>query len=199
MKLISSGTFLLSQFSNSLELENNLNIELIDDTTDDVNITLGKDCNLTYKLKVDYSLQKSLVFNLDHAAAKVNIKCVCELAKGVSCKINTLQHHKAAYTESSLIINAVLYEGAYFFTNNLIKIEKDAHGASASEQNKNLILGAGARVVSIPKLEINTNDVSAKHGAAISKIKEDHLFYLKSRGINEEIAKKILVDAFLNQ
>jgi len=64
--------------------------------------------------------------------------------------------------------------------------------------NKNLLLGCNSQAISIPKLEVEADDVDCKHGAAVSKLDDEQIFYLQSRGIDYCSAKNILIDAFLN-
>ncbi len=51
----------------------------------------------------------------------------------------------------------------------------------------------------MPKLEIEANDVRCTHGATISQIEEDYIFYLMSRGINRTEAEKLIVDGFFDE
>lgn len=60
-----------------------------------------------------------------------------------------------------------------------------------------LMLDETAKVDAIPSLEIKTNDVKAGHGVSISRLTEDRLFYLMSRGIKPEVARKLTLDGFL--
>lgn len=140
---------------------------------------------------------------------KINICLVGEGAEAVarcSClgmgdqfyKIDTFQHHKASRTKSTFLIKGVFYEQASMLCENLIRVEKGIREIKASEKNKSLLLGDSSRVISVPKLEIKSEDVSCHHGAAISRLNNEHLFYFQSRGMDLAQAKNFLVDAFLN-
>ena len=59
------------------------------------------------------------------------------------------------------------------------------------------MLDPTAVVNAIPSLEIKTNDVKAGHGVSISKLTDEHLFYLMSRGISREKARELVLDGFL--
>ena len=75
-----------------------------------------------------------------------------------------------------------------------------AAGTDSYEQNRNLILAEGARADSIPNLEIETGDiVGAGHASATGRFDEEQLFYLRSRGIPESDARKLVVRGFLNE
>jgi Fe-S cluster assembly protein SufD len=59
------------------------------------------------------------------------------------------------------------------------------------------MLSNQARVITIPKLEVEAHDVSCQHGAAIAYLSDEMLFYLRSRGLNKKAAEKLMVEAFL--
>lgn len=78
-----------------------------------------------------------------------------------------------------------------------INISLEGGGTDSYLKEDVMILDETAYVEAIPSLEIKTNDVKAGHGVAISKITEDKLFYLKSRGISDEVARKLIKQGFL--
>jgi Fe-S cluster assembly scaffold protein SufB len=77
-------------------------------------------------------------------------------------------------------------------------IEKGNNASSCKQTNRGLIFGEHAEIEADPNLLINEFDVFAAHGAAIGQINEDELFYLKSRGINELEAKKLILAGYVN-
>jgi Fe-S cluster assembly protein SufD len=77
-----------------------------------------------------------------------------------------------------------------------ILVRPGAQKTDAIQSNKNLILSREALVDSLPQLEILADDVKCKHGSTTGQIDPAALFYLRSRGIGEEAAKRLLVQAF---
>jgi len=69
-------------------------------------------------------------------------------------------------------------------------------GTDAAQTNNNLLLSDKALVNTNPELEIFADDVKAQHGATIGQIEDESLFYLRSRGISEREARRILIQAF---
>jgi Fe-S cluster assembly protein SufD len=67
---------------------------------------------------------------------------------------------------------------------------------NASQLNRNLLLSPKARVDTKPQLEITADQVKCAHGATVSQLEADDIFYLQSRGINEASARELLLDAF---
>ena len=84
----------------------------------------------------------------------------------------------------------VIFDGCIYVKENAQKIE-------AYQTNHSLILSDEATLHTKPKLEIFADDVKCSHGATVGKIDNDVMFYLKSRGLSEEIAKEFIIDAFL--
>ncbi|MBL4588363.1 SufD family Fe-S cluster assembly protein [Candidatus Babeliales bacterium] len=111
--------------------------------------------------------------------------------------INTRQEHTAPRTKSNLIIKAVLDNYAQIKSNTMIFVEKGAHQVDASQTSKNIMLSSTAHAIAVPKLEVLADDVLCKHGAAISMIDSEALFYLQSRGLSEQGSKKMIIDSFL--
>lgn len=78
----------------------------------------------------------------------------------------------------------------------LIKVDPAAQNTDSFQTNRNLLLSKEAEADSLPGLEILANEVKCSHGATTSKIDEQELFYLQSRGISKTIAEKLIVLGF---
>ncbi len=108
----------------------------------------------------------------------------------------TLQSHNAAHATSDLLYKGALKEHSRSEYSGLIKVLKGAQGTDAYQANRNLILSEEALARSIPQLEIEANEVRCTHGATVSPVEEEHLFYLMSRGIDRVTAQKLVVFGF---
>ena len=81
-----------------------------------------------------------------------------------------------------------------------VLIGPDATGTDSYEANRNLLLTSGARADSIPNLEIKTGDIKgAGHASATGRFDDEQLFYLRTRGISEEEARRLVVLGFLSE
>ena len=78
-------------------------------------------------------------------------------------------------------------------------VRKDAQKTDAKQTNMTLLLSDDAQVESKPQLEILADDVKCTHGATIGQIDSDAIFYLRSRGLNEEAARNMLIYAFARE
>lgn len=80
--------------------------------------------------------------------------------------------------------------------NGKIHVHLDAQKTNAYQRNQNVLLSNDATINTKPQLEIFADDVKCTHGATIGQLDEEQMFYLRSRGIPEDAARKILLNAF---
>ena len=108
-------------------------------------------------------------------------------------------HHVAPQTRSRVNYKGALSgAGARTVWIGDVLIGSAAVGTDSYEQNRNLVLSEGTRADSIPNLEIKTGDIlGAGHASATARFDEEQLFYLQSRGIGPEEARKLVVMGFL--
>lgn len=104
--------------------------------------------------------------------------------------------HQAPDTRGEVRVRNVLRDHSRSVFSGLIRIEPGAQRSNAYQSQRALILNAGARNDASPSLEINANDVRCTHAASASQLDDEKLFYLRSRGLDEEQAKKAIVDGF---
>jgi Fe-S cluster assembly protein SufD len=110
---------------------------------------------------------------------------------------HTLHHHASGRTHSDIDFKVVLGGRSQSAYTGLIRIERDAKGCEAYQENRNLLLNDGTRAETIPELEILNEDVSCSHGATIGPIDPLLLFYLNSRGIPPKEAARMIVSGFV--
>jgi Fe-S cluster assembly protein SufD len=186
-------------------IEKNKTMHVYDDLQQNKNITfvLLDGAVLRYELHVinrahDKQREKNITVKLVGIQADAMVRCLCTLFGDSDFKLKTVQHHSVSCTKSNVLVKGAFLKTATFRCDSLVKIEKNLKNITAQQMNKNLLIGCHARVVSIPRLEVASDDVQCKHGATIVQLDEEHLFYLQSRGINLCDAKKLLIDSFLN-
>jgi Fe-S cluster assembly scaffold protein SufB len=115
------------------------------------------------------------------------------------CEIKTMQHHAKGFNISSVLLYGVVTDDASVDYHGLIAIKPEAVRSNAEQVNKTILIGQHARSKSVPSLEVQTNDVQCKHGAAMGQFDDEQLFYLQARGLLYEQAQKLLLRAFLSQ
>jgi Fe-S cluster assembly protein SufD len=111
----------------------------------------------------------------------------------------TLQDHLKPDTTSDLLYKNTLRDQARTIFSGLIKVEPGAHRTDAYQKVRNLLLSDEAEANSMPGLEILADDVRCTHGATSGQVEPEELFYLKSRGIDDLAAKRLIARGFLNE
>ena len=111
----------------------------------------------------------------------------------------TEQHHIAPHCSSNLLSKNVLQEEAKSIFAGLIRVDKEAQQTNALQTNRNLVLTKEAEADSLPGLEILANDVKCTHGATTSRLDQEELFYLLSRGIDKKTAESLISLGFLEE
>jgi Fe-S cluster assembly protein SufD len=110
----------------------------------------------------------------------------------------TLQDHHAPRTESELLFKGAVADSAHSVYSGLIRMRHGARGADARQTNHNLVLSEGAHADSVPNLDILENDVRCSHASTVGPIDEDQRYYLESRGIEPEVAERLVVLGFFS-
>lgn len=139
-----------------------------------------------------YRFDASIEGEMGHAEIK-------EFAMGKSSSDTHLYskiHHKAPHTTSYQLSKHLLFEEARASFTGKIHIDSIAQLSNAYQLSKSLLLSPKAISHVKPGLEIFADDVKASHGATISSIDSELLFYLSSRGLDERSAKKLLTLSF---
>lgn len=111
----------------------------------------------------------------------------------------TFIDHAAPESVSRELYKGVLDGTARGVFQGKILVRRDAQKTDGHQLNKALLLSRGAEIDSKPELEIYADDVKCSHGATAGELDDDALFYLQSRGIDEDTARGLLVDAFVGE
>lgn len=111
--------------------------------------------------------------------------------------INVL--HSAPHTHSEMLYKGILDKKSRAVFNGLLHVSETAQKITAYQVNHNLLLSNHAEVYSKPELVIFADDVKCKHGATVGQLDQDALFYLRSRGIEQSAAMRMLQQAFAEE
>jgi len=108
--------------------------------------------------------------------------------------------HTAPKTKSNVVYKGALQgQGAHTVWIGNVLIRKIAEGIETYEENRNLVLTDGCQADSVPNLEIETGEIEgAGHASATGRFDDEQLFYLRSRGIEEFEARRLVVHGFFN-
>ncbi len=165
------------------------------------NATVGRDANLQH---IVVSLGGKIVrvnpsIHLDEQGANGEGYGAYFADAGQHLEHQVYIDHNAPHTRSRVAYKGALQgEGAHAVWIGDVLIRRVATGTDSYEENRNLTLTEGTRTDSIPNLEIETGDIEgAGHASTTGRFDEEHIFYLQSRGISEDEARKLVVRGFL--
>ncbi len=105
-------------------------------------------------------------------------------------------NHSGKSTSSDVFLKGAVEDDSQSVFTGLLRIEKDAIRTSTFETNRNLVLSENAKANSVPNLEILCDDVVCGHASSVGPLERDHLYYLKSRGLRDERAERLLIKGF---
>jgi Fe-S cluster assembly protein SufD len=104
--------------------------------------------------------------------------------------------HASPNTFSREVYKGILDGASHGVFNGQVYVRPEAQKTDGKQENNNLLLSPQARVDTKPQLEIYADDVKCTHGATVGRLDEVALFYMKSRGIGADMARKLLTYAF---
>jgi Fe-S cluster assembly protein SufD len=158
------------------------------------------------------SRYRSRVFSFGGGLTRVELRVALE-EEGGDCSLDGLylapagalvDHHTRIVHASPRCTSRERFKGildgdgvAVF--DGTIVVNRGASGTEAHQENRNLLLSNDAVVHAKPHLEIDTDDVRCSHGATVGRLDPAQLFYLRSRGIDPEVARSLLTYAFARE
>ncbi|KAF0191160.1 MAG: Fe-S cluster assembly protein SufD [Gammaproteobacteria bacterium] len=148
---------------------------------------------------------------LGAALARTDIRVTLQ-AEGAECRLDGLymgdgrQHvdhhtrvdHVKPHGKSTEYYKGVLNGNARGVFNGKVVVHEQAQKTDSSQTNRNLLLSRNAEIDTKPELEIYADDVKCAHGATIGQLDDDAIFYLRSRGVDEALARNLLTFAFVD-
>lgn len=111
--------------------------------------------------------------------------------------MTTRMHHFMPNCTSNQVIRGVLDDTAKGVFQGKVLVARDAQKTDGQQMSRALLLSRKAEADAKPELEIYADDVVCSHGATVGELDEMHLFYMKSRGIEEDEARAMLIEAFV--
>ena len=143
-------------------------------------------------------VRNDLRVHLAEPGASCDIHGVFLAARGQHVDNHTRIDHIAPHTTSDEAFRGIVGERGRGIFNGKVVVHAGARGTDARQSSDNLLLSERGEVDTKPELEIYTDDVKCAHGATVGELDAEQLFYLRSRGMDEETARGLLVFAFAN-
>ncbi|PWU23477.1 hypothetical protein C5B42_02890 [Candidatus Cerribacteria bacterium 'Amazon FNV 2010 28 9'] len=145
------------------------------------------------------TLDHSDEYRIEIVAEGVQVKIVGAFAthEKEQIDIHLTIVHKAAHTRANTILKGAAFDNSSIRFFGRIIIEPNCPDTQSFLEERVLVLSDKAKAETVPELEIKTDDVKCSHAASISRIPQEHLFYLQSRGIPKAKAEEMIVEGFL--
>lgn len=150
------------------------------------NLTLGAD-------PVAWDLRSDV--RGDNGISEVNWLFLAQGKERYNLTMRNVFHGKNGRGE--ITVKGVVEDHAHVTAKGMIEIGKEGGGTETYLREAVLMLDATARVDAVPALEIKTNDVRASHSASVTKLNDEDLFYMGSRGISRDEARRMVIEGFL--
>jgi Fe-S cluster assembly protein SufD len=163
------------------------------------NAVLGKDSKLSlFVMNVGGKLVRQEI-RVDAAGEGSDFKLrgINLLGGDTHCDVTMSLGHTAPHTTSTELIRNVITDRAHGVFQGQIRVAQIAQKTDAKMACNTLLLSDDAEFSTKPELEIFADDVACGHGATVTEIDRGHLFYLMARGVEEKIARGLLIKAFL--
>ena len=163
--------------------------------------TVGRDAsalNLYLNLGAKFSRLESLS-RLAGENSRSDMLAISVGLDGQEFDARTLQDHASPHTYSDLLFKNALHDRARATFGGLIRVEPQAHFTDAYQKVRNLLLSDESEANSMPGLEILADNVKCSHGATSGQLDDEEMFYLLSRGLSPDVARRLLVSGFLHE
>ena len=132
-------------------------------------------------------------------SSNITILGMCALTEQQLVTITTQQIHCGKNSTSKFVLQGLINDHARLSYDGTIRIEKDACGTYALQNNKNILLSSTATAISIPNIEVLNHDVQCYHGAAVGKFDLKQMQYMQSRGLHAFMIQQLLVQELFAQ
>ena len=218
---------MLSNQKVSIEIEVNSTCDILLNNIKDIlelNININKDSNVTLSfLSEDEMKESNIVVNLKHNASLIGYFAdFSNKTLNLHCKVNLLEEGATcSYKVASLVADddhkvvdvsidhvspktygkfdcfGICKDNGKLTVLGTSHVFKGAVKSNAQQNCRIMVFNEASDATAKPILKIDENDLVASHGAVVGKINDEHLFYLTSRGLNEEMAKELITLGYL--
>lgn len=141
-------------------------------------------------------VRNDIVIDIAHPGAEISFDGLYLAGEGQHIDNHTRVDHRAGPATSRQEYRGILNGKCRCVWNGKAIVHQGADGTDADQANHNLLLSEKAEIDAKPELEIYTDDVKCSHGTTVGQLDETSLFYLRTRGLDRQHAKRILTHAF---
>ncbi|WP_440696117.1 SufB/SufD family protein [Candidatus Pelagibacter sp. HIMB109] len=143
------------------------------------------------------SCRDEIIANLNGTNAFVSLNNIQHLSQKCFHEIKWEINHNEENTRSSQFVKSALHDDSVAAFQGKIFVDSKAQKTDGYQLSRALLLSDRSKFLSKPELEIYADDVKCSHGSSSGSIDQESIFYLRSRGINEQQAKRMMIEGFL--
>ena len=142
--------------------------------------------------RVDYEI------NMDGADAESRLNGLFMVSGDEHSRMGVVMRHNVSDCRSYSFVKGVAGGKSTGEFHGLVYVARDAQRTDAQQQNRNLELSDGARIISKPELEIYADDVKCSHGVTMGQMNSEAILYMRQRGLSEVQARRLQTEGFVN-
>ena len=160
--------------------------------------TVQRDASYNYKtIAASGAVSRTVCgIDLNDSGAHGSVKGVTVVDQKRVCDVHSRISHNAPQTSSDQLQKNIAAERGRAIFNGKILVNREANGTESNQLCRSLLLSDKARVDAMPVLEISNPDVQCSHGATVSDLDEEQMFYLRSRGLTIDQGRSLLLESF---
>lgn len=164
-------------------------------------IILGSSVHVDFCIALVHVKSINLAIEIDAQGdnSSFDIILIYVLTADQSIKLSTIQRHTGKQTVSRLFARGIVKDVSQLEHQGLIVIASQAEKSDAVLSHTAVVLDGKAQVILIPSIEVLNHDVQCSHGAAVGQFDQQHIWYLKARGLDEKEAYQMLVQSFFTE
>ena len=143
------------------------------------------------------SCRDEIIADLNGTNAFVSLNNIQHLSQKCFHEIKWEINHNEENTRSSQFVKSALHDDSVAAFQGKIFVDSKAQKTDGYQLSRALLLSDRSKFLAKPELEIYADDVKCSHGSSSGSIDQESIFYLRSRGINEQQAKRLMIEGFL--
>ncbi len=144
--------------------------------------------------------QSQVTIELREPHAESRLRGLFLLAAGEESGVQITTRHLAPECRSTTLVKGVASgEGANGRFEGLVYVAPDAQQTDARQTNRNIELTPGAKIRTLPQLEIYADDVKCSHGATVGQLDGEAILYMRQRGLSESQARHLQIEGFAGE
>ena len=160
-------------------------------------LAAGEKLRVTLVVPEGVSCSLAVEIDFDGPGAELDLAGAYTCSGDQKVELDVNLHHDAGGCVSRQLFKGIVSGNARAAFHGLVYVAPDAQKTKALQENHSILLSESARVESQPQLEIYADDVECSHGATVGSLDPEQQFYMRSRGIPEDEARRLQTEAFL--